>query len=427
MNCQLIRNFTLRVSSFLVGQSVVQTLNLLCGLLILRYLSISEYALYTASSILLGINSVGSDLGISQGLIAHGSSLKNDKVNLSRLFVSAIKFRKKLYYITVILIFIVTPLIFKGHNWPVADILLLVAIVLITGWVQQSVSLGGSILSIYHDTSGMVGAGLSSAIVRLFLTATWCKLNPTAIVALTVNMLGFVISSLQMNKRCEKYCAVKEVSATDEMIEKLREFILPLIPSSVYVLIQSQVSTAILCYFGYTYSVAALGALSRLGQIIGVFMMINSFFVFPYFSRIKCKIEYIKKGLLLIISVLVIVFFVMVSAYAVPDWWLLIIGDKYLGLKKELPLALLVSLIMLISTTLYTVCVARRVTQGQYLIVITGVIVQVLYVWLNGVKTTYDALCLNMLLACCSVIVQIYLFVKILKSWPAQVSTDNKL
>ena len=167
-------------------------------------------------------------------------------------------------------------------------------------------------------------------------------------------------------------------------------------------------STAILGFAGHTSSVAEVGALGRLGQVFGLIMTVNTFFVQPYFARIENRRAYVEKGLLVLSGIGALSLLTMISAFVLPEWWLFILGAKYAGLKKELPFALLVSLFLLLSGTLYTMVIARKSTVGQSWMIASGILIQLLFIGMNGIRTTFDALILNVLLAGGGALVQAF-------------------
>ena len=170
LNKERLKYWSFLLSKFLAGQAVVQALNLITGFLVLRFLPICEYALYTISSVLSAVSGVGSDMGVSQGIVTFGSRLKDDKRRLSGLFAAALRYRRWLYAATGLVVIGLAPFMTKGNNWPALSIIMSVLFVLITNWIQQTVSLKNSILNIYHDSTGLMQAGMGSAVVRLALT-----------------------------------------------------------------------------------------------------------------------------------------------------------------------------------------------------------------------------------------------------------------
>jgi hypothetical protein len=196
-------------------------------------------------------------------------------------------------------------------------------------------------------------------------------------------------------------------------------------PFIIYTLSQGQISIFLLSLYGLTTSIAEVGALSRLGQIIGLLMMLNAFIVQPYFARIEQKSLYIFQACLVMTILFAFCLLSMISVYWVPEWWLFILGGHYAGLPRELPIAILGALLTLIGGTLYTMVIARNTTRGQSWNVVVGLVSQVMFIGIFNVQTTFDALILNMLPAAGLIVIQSILLVTVLNNWEVGVTKQE--
>ncbi|WP_304199590.1 hypothetical protein [Flavobacterium alvei] len=77
------------------AQVIVQAVGFVCGILIIRLLSVEEYAFYTLANTMLGAMTVLSDGGISTGVMAEGGKVWQDKEKLGRVLVTGLEMRKK--------------------------------------------------------------------------------------------------------------------------------------------------------------------------------------------------------------------------------------------------------------------------------------------------------------------------------------------
>ena len=410
-----IRSWTALIGKFLVGQGTVQAINLVSGLLIIRFLPLREYALYTIASLLLLVGSLGSDMGLSQAVNTLGAKIRDDRQALGALYAGAYRYRRMLYLAAVGVILFLATYMMYGHEWTFASACLSVALVVLTSWFQQPVSLKKSILNLHHDADGLLYAGASEAISRLLAVIT-CLVWPTAVTALMVNLLGVLVGRHFLSKRCASL--MSEQAVPDELqLKDLRDFIIPLMPVVIYYMLQGQISIFLLSMYGLTISIAEVGALGRLGQLIGLLIMLNAFLIQPYFARIEQKSLYISSVRLVIAILFVFCLLTMISVYCVPDWWLFILGDKYAGLERELPLAILGPLLTLVGGTLYTMVIARNITRGQSWYIVVGIVSQIMFIGIFNVQTTFDALILNMLPAVGYILVQSILLLTIFSNW----------
>jgi O-antigen/teichoic acid export membrane protein len=414
--------WTFLISKFLAGQGAVQAINLVSGLLIIRFLPISEYALYTIASLLLVVGSLGSDMGLSQAVNTLGARIRDDQQALGSLYAGALRYRRMLHLVALgVMLFLATYMLY-GHEWSLTSACLSVALVMLTSWVQQSISLKKSILNVHHDADGLLHAGSSEAISRLFSVGI-CVVWPTAVIALMVNLFGVLVGRYFLSRRCANLMREDAVSH-ESQLRDLRLFVIPLIPGVIYYMLQGQISIFFLSLYGLTSSIAEVGALSRLGQIIGLFMMLNAFLIQPYFARIEQKSVYISSVRFVIAMLFAFCLVIMISAYLVPGWWLFVLGEKYAGLQRELPLAIVGPLLTLLGGSLYTMVIARNVTRGQFWYIIVGIASQLMFISKFSVQTTFDALILNMLPSVGYIVMQSILLVRVLSNWDEGASRE---
>lgn len=413
-----IRGLVALLTKFLAGQTVVQALNLVTGLLILRFLSIEEYALYTIANLLMSVGSVGSDMGLSQAVVTLGAKMKDDRQGLSRLFSTARTYRGYLFFVASAVSLVVAGFITQGHGWSIFEIAVVLAVVLLSNWVQQTVSLGTSLLNVHHDSNGLFQGGGGAALARLMLVPILCGFWPTAISALTANFAGMAAGQHLIGKWCSRYIDPQRGSYEPQGAA-LKTFIYPLVPGIIYYLVQGQIGVFILGLYGYTSSIAEVGALGRLGQIVMLLILINGFFIQPYFARIKQKAIFVSRLGQVIAMLLLLSGPILLSALLLPDWWLLLLGRNYAGLTIELPIAVGGALAALIGSVLYTIMISLNDTRGQSWNIIIGLGAQLAFVSIYGVHTTRDALVLNVLPYIGYIFLQSALLFKNLRAWRA--------
>src|SRR5262249_59468474 len=117
------------------------------------------------------------------------------------------------------------------------------------------------------------------------------------------------------------------------------------------------------------------------------------------------------------IAVLLLLFgMVTTSSRLFPGAWLILLGPKYKGLEGELVLALVGAQLALASGILFTMVIATQVTHGQWLQIPLGLGTQVAFLVSNGVKTTHDALLMNLLPPSAILALELALLVRVLSS-----------
>lgn len=407
--------WVLLIIQFLAGQGLINLLNIFIGLILLRILSIEEFALYTIAMVLQQAAGIGSDMGLSHAVNTMGAKIRDDKYLLGSLYEGARFYGYRFFCISacVVIFLFIFMQSSNGLSW--INFVSALFFILFTSVLQVTVNLQKSILNVSHDAKALFHVGLAQAGLRVVFVPL-CLVWPYASIALLGNLIGTCASKWVLEHQFKSRLDGTK-KAINSQKDALKKFIIPLIPVLVYHNLQGPLSIFLLGYYGYTASIAEFGALGRLGQLIGLFMLLNSFFFMPVFSRISQKNEFIKQGRKLIFLLISFTFLNMLTVYLLPDWWLYILGENYSNLGAELPLAILSALLSLFGATLYVLVISRNNTNGQFWYIILGLLTQVAFVAMHGVHSTYDALLLNLLPILSYVCVQAGILTRILSKW----------
>ena len=405
-----------RLSRFLTGQAAVQIINFLTGVLILRLLSIHEYATYILAALLVTVAALGSDMGVSQGVISLGAPIREDKTAFGGLIGAAVSLRRWFFALMIPVAAIIAYVVLHDTDNSLPTLLAVTLLALATAWIQQSATLGIAVLNAHHDSAGLTRAGLVAAVCRLVLVSVFCSAAPYAVTALAINLIGMLANAGMLSRWCKRYLDA-DATADPQLASRLFEFAKPLIPGIVYYMLQGQISVFLLALAGATSAVAEVGALGRLGQILGLLGMVNGFLIQPYFARIADRRHFGKRAAQVVAGLLAVCAFVTATTVLAPELWLAIIGPKYAALGGELIIAMAGAQLSVVGGVLYTVVIASRTTRGQWLQIGMGLGGQVAFLLLVGVHGTHDALLLNLIPAATYVALQCGLLLFVLVSW----------
>lgn len=408
--------FVALASGFILGQGLVQALTLVVGLLLVQVLPVEQYALYTIAGSLLAVVSLGSNFGLGQAIVSLGAGRRENPEYVGALFNAARSDSHRLFGVVVLATVALASYIFRGGAWPLHTQAACVALVLSIGFTQINTSLGRSVFNMHHDGPAIFYTGGVEGLVRLVLVMA-CIVWPLAIAALTANLVGAVAAGIIATRRTRSLLDATAIPDAAHR-EALRRFVMPIAPMVIYTLLQGQIAIFLLSVGGYTRAIAEMGALSRLGQAFTVLMMLNPFLVQPVFARVASNRDFQAKLALVITALIVLCAVGLASAYAAPQWWLLLLGANYAGLAQELPIAIGVALATVVGGTLYTMVIARGETRGQSLAIVPCLGGQLAYVALNGAHSTSDALMLGLIPALAYAVVQATLLARILQKWP---------
>ena len=404
-----------KLSHYFLTQMTVTTVNMATGLLIVWLLGVPEYAIYVLCSSLISALTLLSDFGTAQGVVSLGAP-RRDANGTEKVFIAGFRIRRVMFFcLAPLSLAVMLPVLHvTTQSWVPA--IILAGLVLVTVWLQQGVALRTSLFNARHDSSALARAGIFSAGSRAVLVAALCSAHPHAWLALTINAVAQLACDLFL-KRAEPDLTVARNSDTAEERRALRKFILPLVPGVLYLAFQSNISTFILALGNATVSVAEVGALARLGQLVGALSLFNGFFIQPYFSRLPNRQLFVKR-LGQASTLLLMVFALMLaSTIAYPSWWLAILGPQYVGLESELPIAILIAQCTVAGAFLYTVVISRGDTRGQLWQIPVGLAVQIPFLYVHGIHTTSDALYFNAIPAACYVLLQAFILAQMIRRW----------
>lgn len=414
------------LGSYFGGQSSAQALNLATALLLLRILPVSEYALYILANVLVTVGSVGSDLGLSSAVTTFGSRLVDNRHALSRLYASALRLRRWLFVLTSTALLLGTPFILGRHGWPLLTLCGCLVLVLTNNWVQQTNGLRTAVFNVHHDSAGLAHASIGAGLTRLVLTAVVCRYAPYANVALLINVLGIVFSNSVLRNRGRRY--LDDSQAEDrQYTAMLRTFAYPLVARTIYFIFQGSISLLLIGFFGVARSIAEVGALSRLSQVMTVLVMFNSFLFHPAFSRAPTKAVFLRRLGMALCGMGLLLAAIQTSAFLLPDWWLLLLGGKYSSLRAEVPLAVAGAVAEYLGEFLFIVLLSRAFTRGQFWYIAITVLVEIAFVSLVGADTTHRVIWLNLANRIAIVLVQLALLLVLLRSWDEHEARDTSL
>ena len=407
-----MKPWIVKVIRFLLGSGAIQAINMLSAIILLRILSIQDFAIYTFALSTILMASLFSNMGISQAVITIGALHSKNAGFLGELDLAARGISKfmELFVLLILFILYLTEYIGVGNK---SFSLTLLLIIIGSSWIMSRVTLQQAILNIQHDDSSIILSGFLGAISRL-LSVWICFYIPSVEIALVGNLIGLiVVYQIQRNRVARYVLPGKKLNS--EISRLLLNFIKPLFLSVIYFAFQNQLSIFIFSFQNQLSFVAELGALGKIMQLVGWVGIINPYLIHPIFARISDRKIFLKR--LFLVAVLIFLFSLGLVASSVEysDLWLSILGDNYSSLKNELPIAVFGSAISLSGGILYTIVISRNYTSYQYLTIVFGIAAQFIFILTVGVHTVVDAVYLNIFPAACYMAIQILILLYIIK------------
>ena len=167
-------------------------------------------------------------------------------------------------------------------------------------------------------------------------------------------------------------------------------------------------------FFDLKTSVAELGALGRLGQIIGFISLAIPIYIQPAFANLDGH-SYRKSLSRLCAATIIIFLALVISTKFGADLWVMILGARYQHLEPLIGLAVLGPAIYVLALVLNAVVQAKQTSAWQNLTVGTALISQLIFCTAVGLNDTADALVFNMIPSVAMLSTQIGLIAYMLK------------
>ncbi|MEP6583366.1 MAG: polysaccharide biosynthesis protein [Ginsengibacter sp.] len=319
-------------------QALIQIVGLVCGIMVIRVLPPSEYALYTLANTMLGTMIVLADGGIATAAMSQGAKVWKESDKLGSVIVAGLRLRKIFAGISLpislgILLFL---LIHHGASWLLAFLILLSIVptfymLLHAGILEISPKLQQDIIQLQRIK-------VVTNIGRFLILSITIFTFPFAVIGLLAVSIPQIWANSRYKKISSKYADLNQ--EIDPVIQKnILKMVWRLLPEAIYYCLSGQIAIWLISVFGSTNGVAQAGALSRLSIVLGFFSILFANLVAPRFARLPnlsklLLVRYLQIQLALVVLCTAITG--MVWLFSNQILWVL--GGHYKGLNTELVL-----------------------------------------------------------------------------------------
>ncbi|MFN3588946.1 MAG: lipopolysaccharide biosynthesis protein [Spirosomataceae bacterium] len=341
-----------------IAQVVIQLVSVISGILIIRYLSVEQYALYTIANSMLGTMTVFSDSGISTGLMAMGGKVYTDKVKLGGILAIGLELRKKYAIYAVLLILPLTVYLVWQNSHSLIWSFAVPLAILPAFWVVLSMSLYEVILKLHQEVVELQKIQVGVSLLRLGIVSVLVYFIPWAALVLVVHGIPQWIANRKMEKKVTAY-ANQEIVIEDkiqkETRKEYRKLTLRILPGVIYYAISGQIVVWVLSLSGeQVVTVGQLGAIGRLGALFSLVGTLAAVLVYPRFATLPSSKVELSSFLLKSTSFLLFLHGLVIGmSYVTSSWLLAILGPEYLHLDKELVLFMISSSVGLLAGHAY--------------------------------------------------------------------------
>lgn len=387
------------VGNFAIVQGLVQIIGFCSGILIVRTLEQRDYAWFTIANTMQGSINVLADIGISVGLISIGGRVWQDRHRFGQLVNTALTLRKMFGAIVVVIAMPMLYFLLARNGASLQYAALLIGLVVVALLFQLSVNVLSVVPRLRSDIVRIQTIDFTAAIVRLLALIAFMFVFLNAAVALA---LAAAASFLQFAMLRSYAARVIDFGAPDNVEDRVAMlgFVRKLAANAIFFSLQGQITVFLISLFArQANSVAEVGALGRLAMIFAVIGNVLTNVFVPAFARAQSRRK--LRWLYAAITGGVIGFgaLVLFAAAIFPEQFLVVLGNKYTHLHRELLLMVGGAVLSSITGTFWSLNAARAWVAGSWLYIPLTVTTQIALIPFVDFSTVAGVLTFNLLSA----------------------------
>jgi len=400
-----------RLASVGTKQAVIQGIGFASGILIVRQLPATDYALYTLAYAALGTMAVLADGGISSGVMAAAGRAWTDRVRLGAIISTGLRLRQRFAVLSLVVCVPVVLVLFRRHDasWPYAISLALG--VAVSFWFVLAASVHSVASALHQKLDEIQHIAILQNLGRLGGLAGVLFAVPAAlaVVAVTAVAQGWAASRL---KRLSDGLADPAQPEDPAVRLEILQMVKRMLPSSIYYCLSGQITIWVIALFGNTTAVAQVGALGRFGQVFAAVSGFSSLVIIPRFARLEHNdSRMVRRYFQALLGLALIGSLLLLAAMVFPNETLWVLGPKYRGLTGVLALQLAGSVLGMLTGAAHALGCARKCVISPRVIIPVDLAWQVACLLLLKVGTLHGVLCYGILIAAQSLVMHVGYFV----------------
>jgi O-antigen/teichoic acid export membrane protein len=347
------------VGGVLSAQTLAQVLTVASGFLLLRWLSVEEYAQYTVALGFVGTLSVLVDLGFAGAVMPLVGDRARDPAVFGTYMRAALHLRTRLAAVLIPLSAVAFFGLTAGRGWGVAVQVGLFATVVLGLLSRVMVDIYALPLLMHDDIRGFYSAQISAAVLRLGACGLFQVTRAlTSVTALLINGLAALANGIVYRRSSAQHSHIPaDVDA--ERTREIRRLVAPALPGVVFYAFQAQITILLVTLFGATTSIAEVGALSRLAALFVVLGGVNQVLVAPRFPQIP-RHRLVRRSAQVTGAAAALGALLTAVAFLVPAPLLFLLGPAYGHLGPEVGWYVVGASLSFLAGVLYAVNLARR-------------------------------------------------------------------
>jgi O-antigen/teichoic acid export membrane protein len=401
------------LSAYFTAQTMTQLAGLAAGLLLVRFMPVRQFALYTLATSVVSFFAFASDLGSTSSLLYFFQRTLKTGDDFHPYLAAVLSLRRIAFLLGGAAVLAVFPRSAIAKGFGLGDVAAVTAALLLCVWFQIASSvriLAARLLGHYGRSyraevaGGCVRLAVALLMIGASLLRAWLGMLGSALAAA-------VTAALAGSTAAAPSPAAPAAAATAPDLGPYRRqvlrYLLPSLPSALYFSIQGPLVVWLAATFGAARNIAEVGALGRLGMIVGMCSGLIGVVLLPRLARIVDERLYLRRylqygGLLLALALAL-----LAVAVLFPGALLLILGSHYSGLHRELVLVIAGSGLTLVGAYVVSVNLARSWNRWETLAVLLYIAAQAGFVAILPLGTTAGVLQFNLLSAAAGLALQV--------------------
>jgi hypothetical protein len=382
---------------FAVGQGAVQAFGLLNGFLLLRWLSVEQYAIYTVVNGFSGTVAVLVEMQLATSLMGLLAG-RTDPRTVGGYIRSVRHYRNWSLGIATPFICVAFALLAMRQGWSAGLTVILLVLIVGTAFFTSWTNYYSVPFIIRHDMFRLYRVSAGFAALRL--AGSYFLWLGGAIGAVAVAVLAaFATAATGWVYRKQAARLIEEPEISEQLKnQEVLGFVRPLIPTILFFAFQGQIGVLLIAWFGQAQAIADIGALGRISQIFLMLGAFNSVLLAPYIAKTP-RSALLSRYLCVILATVVFSVLLILSAFYMPQLYMWLVGPKYAHLASYLWLLLTNSSIGYITGVLWTMTSARKwiFGWGAWLYITVVLLVQIVCLQFMAVNTVNGVLLFSIL------------------------------
>lgn len=323
-----------RVVKFSSLQAIVQLLMALAGLIIVRHLPKTEYALFAiANSIQVACTQLA-DLGIGIGVRSIGGRVWENRSRFGQLVQTALGLRRQFALVAAAICFPLMIWLLRRNGAATGTTLGLCLAIAASVIPLLGSTIWSATLLLHGRYQSVQRLDLSNGVLRLAIIGGLAVSRINAVLAATAGTVTYIVQAVFL-RRWSREVADPAARTNPEDRRELIRLSLKSLPNTVFFCLQGQITLLILTFTRNPTGIADLTALGRLALLFAVFSVMFANVLTPRFARCQEAARLAKLYFVLVGATMLVLLPVVIAAFLFPDPFLWLLGEKYSGLRQE--------------------------------------------------------------------------------------------